>query len=167
MKKIAALLLALMLTGLCACGGSSFDQEDLSLTVGGVTVTAETPVEDILAGLGDAYTYSEAISCVYEGMDKTYDYEDLSLYTYPDETGDCLMELYCVAGDVKTAGGISLGASKADVEACYGGDYEAAGSTMIYELPVSQEENLPASLYFVLDNDVVTAIALTTEHRAE
>ncbi len=168
MKRVLffALVLALVL-GLCACGkDTGFSEADLSLTVDGVAVTAESAVSDLLDGFGEDYEYSEAISCVYEGMDKTFTYENLSLYTYPDGDSDCLMEIYCVDGDVKTSKGISLGSTKADVEATYGKGVEA-GSTLTYELPVKSEENMPASLYFVLRDDAVTAIAMTTEHRAE
>ncbi len=168
MKRVLffALVLVLML-GLCACGkDTGFSEADLSLTVDGVAVTAKSEVSDLLAGFGEDYEYYEAISCVYEGMDKTFTYENLSLYTYPDGSGDCLMEIYCVDGDVKTAKGITFGSTKAEIEAAYGKGTEA-GSTLTYELPTKSGENVPASLYFVLRDDAVTAIAMTTEHRAE
>ena len=50
-------------------------------------------------------TISEAVSCVYTGMDKTYAYSDRILYTYPDGDADRLLELYCTA-DVQTAQGV-------------------------------------------------------------
>lgn len=170
MKKTLALFLAAaLLLALSACGGASaaFSQEDVALTVGGSAVTAETAAEDVLALLGENYTYAEAISCVYEGMDKTFSYENVTLYTYPDGETDRLMELYCTGGDVETAKGIGLGASEADVIAQYGEGYTKAGSVLSYEVPVSSPENVPASLYFLLENDRVTAIAITSEHRAE
>lgn len=170
MKKRLAFLLtaAALLLCLCACGGdsASFSADDLSLTVHGVTVTAETPAADILSALGQDYDYAEAISCVYEGMDKTFDYADVTLYTYPDGETDRLMELYCT-GDVQTAKGLGLGASKDDIVKCYGQGYTEAGSVLAYELPASAPENLPASLYFLLEKGRVTAIAITSEHRAE
>lgn len=168
MKKVLFFALALvLLLGLCACGkDTGFSEADLSLTVDGVTVTSKSAVSDLLAGFGEDYEYSEAISCVYEGMDKTFTYENLSLYTYPDGDSDCLMEIYCVDGDVKTSKGIALGSTKADVEAAYGKGTQT-GSILSYELPAKSDEAVPASLYFELDGDVVTAIAMTTEHRAE
>ena len=168
MKKFVLFSLVLvLLLSLCACGSDAgFSEADLSLTVEGVSVTAKSKVADLLDSFGEDYTYAEAISCVYEGMDKTFTYENFSLYTYPDGSSDCLMEIYCVGGDVKTAKGITIGSAKADIEAAYGKGTEA-GSTLTSELPVNGEENLPASLYFVLDDGVVTAIAMTTEHRAE
>lgn len=167
MKKIWIVTLILSLC-LCACGSNGgFSEADLSLTVDGVSVTAKTEMQEILADLGDNYEYSEAISCVYEGMDKTFDYENLSLYTYPDGDSDHLMEIYCVGGEVTTSKGITFGATKAEIIEQYGKDYVEAGATISYELPTQNAENLPASLYFVLEDDAVAAIAMTTEHRAE
>ena len=166
MKKIWILTLILTLC-LCACGTGGFAEADLSLTVDGVNVTAKTEMDQILADLGENYEYSEAISCAYEGMDKTFDYENLSLYTYPDGDSDRLMEIYCVGGNVTTSKGITFGATKAEIIAQYGKDYVEAGATLSYELPDKNADNLPASLYFVLEDDAVTAIAMTTEHRAE
>jgi len=167
MKKIWIVTLILSLC-LCACGSNGgFSEADLSLTVDGVSVTAKTEMQEILADFGDNYEYSEAISCVYEGMDKTFDYENLSLYTYPDGDSDRLMEIYCVGGEVTTSKGITFGATKAEIIEQYGKEYVEAGATISYELPTQNAENLPASLYFVLEDDAVAAIAMTTEHRAE
>ena len=167
MKKIWIVTLILSLC-LCACGSNGgFSEADLSLTVDGVSVTAKTEMQDILADLGDNYEYSEAISCVYEGMDKTFDYENLSLYTYPDGDSDRLMEIYCVGGEVTTSKGITFGATRAEIIEQYGKDYVEAGATISYELATQNADHLPASLYFVLEDDAVAAIAMTTEHRAE
>lgn len=167
MKKTAILLILLL--GLCACGSQSaaFHAEDAALILAGNPVTAETAVEEVLAMLGEDYAYAEAISCVYEGMDKTFSYENVTLYTYPDGEVDRLMELYCTGGDVQTSKGIALGASKSDVVAQYGEGYMEAGSILSYEVSASSSENLPASLYFLMEDGQVAAIAITAEHRAE
>lgn len=170
MKKWFLILLAVViLSAMTACSKetASFSKADLSLTVNGAVLTTETPVQDMLASLGDDYTFAEAISCVYEGMDKTYDYGDWTIYTYPDGEQDRLMELYCVGGDVSTAGGITFGSGKNEIVARYGDGYVEAGSMLSYELPASSPNHLPASLYFELDGGKVCAIGITAEHRAE
>lgn len=94
--KICAVLLALLLT---ACGGSK-QTADPVLQIGGAAVEDSTAVDavlDALNGLGGEYEYAEAVSCVYDGMDKTYTYENAVVYTYPDGDADRLMELYCTA----------------------------------------------------------------------
>ncbi|MBQ6431059.1 MAG: hypothetical protein IJJ99_04190 [Oscillospiraceae bacterium] len=170
MKKAVLFLLILSLAiSLFACAGSSAEltAEDLAICIGGFTVTVKTTMEDVRAALGEADDYAEAISCVYEGMDKTFTYGDVTFYTYPDGETDCLMEVYCTGGDVKTAKGITFGASVDEIEAAYGKSYTQSGKLLTYELPVSGEDLEPASLYFVLENERVAAIAMTAEHRAE
>lgn len=167
MKRSFALLLAVCLCLLlCACGKAAFQESDIALTVSGAKADTGSSVSALLDALGADYTYSEAISCVYTGMDKTYQYPSCTIYTYPDGETDRLMELYCTE-DVTTAKGISIGSSRGDVEAAYGSGYTLAGSTLTYALTAPDSLTLPASLYFELDGDTVCAIGLTCAHRAE
>lgn len=167
-RTICAVLAVCLLCLLAACGKekSGVSLEDLSLTVGGNVVTASSDVPELLEAFGDGYTYAEAVSCVYTGMDKTYLYPDVSIYTYPDGKDDRLMEIYCTA-DVTTAKGVAIGATLAEVEQAYGKDYHRMGDIVAYELPTSGSSMEPASLYFELDGSTVMAIAITTEHRTE
>lgn len=166
-KTICLLLTALLLCALLgSCGKKTISEVDLTLTVGGTAVRPDTSVSALLDAFGTDYTYSEAVSCVYTGMDKTYAYSDRILYTYPDGDADRLLELYCTA-DVQTAQGVGIGASRKDVEAAYGTEYTQAGNTMTYALAAQDSLTIPASLYFELDGDTVCAIRLTSAHRAE
>ena len=166
-KTICLLLTALLLCALLgSCGKKTISEVDLTLTVGGTAVRPDTSVSALLDAFGTDYTYSEAVSCVYTGMDKTYAYSARILYTYPDGDADRLLELYCTA-DVQTAQGVGIGASRKDVEAAYGTEYTQAGNTMTYALAAQDSLTIPASLYFELDGDTVCAIGLTSAHRAE
>lgn len=166
-KTICLLLTALLLCALLgSCGKKTISEVDLTLTVGGTAVRPDTSVSALLDAFGTDYTYSEAVSCVYTGIDKTYAYSDRILYTYPDGDADRLLELYCTA-DVQTAQGVGIGASRKDVEAAYGTEYTQAGNTMTYALAAQDSLTIPASLYFELDGDTVCAIGLTSAHRAE
>ena len=166
-KTICLLLTALLLCALLgSCGKKTISEVDLTLTVGGTAVRPDTSVSALLDAFGTDYTYSEAVSCVYTGMDKTYAYSDRILYTAPDGDADRLLELYCTA-DVQTAQGVGIGASRKDVEAAYGTEYTQAGNTMTYALAAQDSLTIPASLYFELDGDTVCAIGLTSAHRAE
>ena len=169
MKRVVICFLAFSLgLILCSCAGSAaLTENDLALRIGSFTATPKTTMDDVRAALGAEDEYAEAISCVYEGMDKTFTYGETTFYTYPDGDTDRLMEVYCTGGDVVTAKGITFGATVADIEAAYGSGYTRSGKLLTYELPVSSADNEPASLYFVLENDCVAAIAMTAEHRAE
>ena len=167
MKKVIALVvIAAVLCALCACGEASLSEKDLSLTVSGVSADTGADVAVLLDAFGGDYAYSEAISCVYTGMDKTYEYPNCILYTYPDGDTDRLMELYCTA-DVTTSRGITIGSSRKDVEKAYGSGYTEAGITLTYALKAPDDLTLPVSIYFELQNDTVCAIGITSAHRAE
>lgn len=168
MKKVTgfAVLLALLLTG---CGGSK-QAADPVLKFGGVTIEntlSVASVLDVLNGVGGSYEYAEAISCVYDGMDKTYTWENAVVYTYPDDGVDRLMELYCTGGDVKTPAGIALGDSREKVVETYGDGYTEAGIVLSYEKETASPDNEPASLYFEITDGRVSAIGITAEHRSE
>ncbi len=167
MKKIAicAALCALLL---CACGKKQAKElATPTLTVGDTTIEDTTALDTVLDALGADYTYAEAISCVYDGMDKTYTYADAVVFTYPDGEQDRLMELYCTGGEVKTAAGITFGASKDEIAKAYGDGYVESGTVVRYEQSTTSPDNEPASLYFELTDGKVTAIGITAEHRAE
>ena len=159
-----------VLLSCAACGSDSaagsFGAKDIGLTVSGKTVTAELSAAELLGLLGEDYEVAEAVSCVYEGMDKTYTYPDAVLYTYSDAEGEHLMELYCSGGDVKTSRGIGLGASREDVAAAYGEPTSEFGITVSYELEAAGDM-IPASLYFEIRDGSVTAMGIVAEHRGE
>lgn len=169
MRKIAFLLSAAALCLLLAgCGGqkAALHAEDVALTVHGETVTADSSIDSLLDLFGADYDYAEAISCVYTGMEKTYQYSDCILYTYPGEQGDCLLEIYCTA-DAASVKGPGIGSSRADVEAAYGSGCTQAGDVMTYTLDGAGAQMEPAAIYFELQGDTVCAVGLTAEHRAE
>ena len=163
MKRMILIALALLL--LAGCGGKEAAVSP-ALTVDGTTFTHESAVDEILTALGEDFTYYEAISCVYDGMVKTYDYGDVTVYTYPDGDTDQLMELYCTGGDV-SAQGITIGSTKDEVVNTFGTGYTEEGSVLSYSLKATEAQNTPASLYFELEDETVTAIAITAEHREE
>ena len=169
MKRILLIVCALALLVAAGCGANetALTEKDLDITVGGVSVTTQSDVSELLEAFGAEYEYYEAISCVYDGMDKTYAYSDFVIYTFPSEQGDLLMEVYCMGGGVTTAKGVTIGTAKDEVISLYGKNYVEKGATVCYELPLTQADCVPASLYFLIENDCVSAIGMTAEHRME
>ena len=170
MKKTAFLALCLLLCVLlCACGSDdkALKAEDLSMTVDGKTVSAEASIASILESFGDGYEMAEAVSCVYSGMERTYSYDNLILYTYPGDDGqEHLMEAYA-EGNVQTSRGVKLGDSLKDVEESYGSDYTRTGDVVTFSMEAANEQMVPAGVYFELNDDIVTAIGIVAEHRAQ
>ena len=98
MKKIFALVLALMLVlTMAACGGESApettqpkvqgptqpDAGSWKYAVRGVEIMMHAEAAPILAALGEPVSYTESASCAFTGLDKTYYYGGFYLETYP------------------------------------------------------------------------------------
>lgn len=166
MKKIAALLLsAVCVLGLVACGGDSKPADNKGgntagssdkgyvFTANGTEVVIDAEAEAILNGLG-APNGDPVItpSCAFEGEDKSYTYSGFVVDTYPDENKTDRISCVTLTDDtVKTPEGISLGASKADVEGAYGSDYTDNNGSLIYK-----KGNM--KLIFIIKDDMVTSI---------
>ena len=87
--------------------------------------------------------------------------------SYPGDDGaEHLMEAYAQA-NVQTARGITIGSSLKDVEDAYGSDYTRNGNVVSFELPASNDQMVPAGIYFELYDDMVIAIGIVCEHRAQ
>ena len=153
----------------CACGNrqKTLEEADLSMSVNGVEVTTKSSVDTLLGIFDGKYETAEAVSCVYSGMECTYSSEDFSVFTYPGDDGaEHLMEAYAQA-NVQTARGITIGSSLKDVEDAYGSDYTRNGNVVSFELPASNDQMVPAGIYFELYDDMVIAIGIVCEHRAQ
>ncbi|MDR1117414.1 MAG: hypothetical protein LBL09_04120 [Oscillospiraceae bacterium] len=177
-KKLIFLICTLALFcafSLSGCGESDetpagdapgFGKSDLYLVIGGTKYYCDRDINDIISTFGEDYEYSEAISCAYDGLDKTYGYGDFEVLTYPDGDKDYVQEIYVFGGSAQTSKGIKLGDSKDDVTELYG-EGNDTGYLLTYELPASNEKSEGASLYFTFDGDRVSAMAITAEQPIE
>lgn len=158
---------SVLIAAAAGCAGpaeerAGFSADDIVLRLGETDVRCGDNAENILALLGSGYEYSEAISCNYahngangsDGMDKFYDYANVSVTTCPVKPdGDYISSVEVYGGDWTTAAGIGIGSSVDDIEAAYGTDYHADSEMIIFY----SEPDDPASsqLYFVMDGDTV------------
>lgn len=167
MKKILLfIILIVVLTMTVGCQQKAspapgFGHEDLYLNIDGKPYSLNINIETVIAGLGSDYTYSEAISCDYDGLDKTFIYDVAEFYTFPLPEGDVVNEIYTDSTSVSTSKLIHSGAAKEDVIAVYGQDCEDTGYQLIYRLPDSDEK--VGSLCFDIENDMVKSIYITTQ----
>ena len=135
MKKIFALVLAMMLVlTMAACGGESTpettqpkvqgptqpDAASWKYTVRDVNIMMHAEAAPIIEALGEPVSYTEEASCAFTGLDKTYYYGGFYLQTYPMGEEDFVYSLWLVDDSSTTPEGIYIGASQAEVEAAYG-----------------------------------------------
>ncbi len=120
----------------------------------GADILLGEAADDTLSALGEASSVTEAPSCVYDGMDRLYNYGAFTVTTSPDANGyERISELSFNSDAVALKNGISIGASKSLVESVFGTDYTESFGVLKFELD-------GAVLSIVLDEDD-TVIALT------
>lgn len=126
MKRISIFLLAvIMLFSLAGCGATESDQqeENFSFTYNGTKITLGAEATSILNALGEPRSYTEAPSCAFDGMDKTYYYGSFYLSTYPMEGKDYVYNLWFADDGLATDEGIRIGSPQSQVEDAYGKEY--------------------------------------------
>ncbi len=111
---------------------ADINEEDLVVVINGGELTFDMTMDSVFELLGTDYEYSEAISCAYDGMDKTFEYSDLVIYSWPDGETDRVSEFLIFSDVCTTARGITVGSSLDDVIAAYGQGSEV-GSMIEYE----------------------------------
>lgn len=161
MKKFLILATALLAALTAGCSGgenAGFSSRDLVLTVCGETFDCDTNITQVVESLGTDYQYAEGKSCAYDGLDKTYTYQDATFYTNPLEEGDIVTEIYSESQQTVTSQGLTVGAGRQQVLDAYGTPQEDDGYTIIYR--VSDKPGEPA-LCFELEGEVVFALCLT------
>lgn len=163
MKKLIAILLILSLVFcLAACTTSNPDDnkpnkpadENFSITYNGVKIAPGLPMADLLVELGEADSYTESPSCAFEGMDKTYGYQSMNIQTYTVDGEDyvyCFWFVDDLHNDAKTAEGIHIGSSLADVQAVYNSANFNGTNAYLFTKGNGQ-------LTIILENDTVTSI---------
>lgn len=151
MRKIAVVLLTVLMMSACSPAEKpGFKATDASITVNGKTLSPGMDYTDPV--VKDWVDYGEIDSCAYIGKDRTYTYTDFTVFTYPDEGNDYILEIELNA-DQSTGKGIKIGSSLTEVEAKYGTAYEIKALTYTFTSGQTQ-------LIFNIVSEKVTKIRL-------
>ena len=169
MKRFLVILAVcvFILSGCESKAATGFSKDDLYLVINGKEYYCDINIEEIIADFGEEYRYSEAISCAYDGLDKTFIYDTVEFYTYPTVDGDFVNEIFTFDPDIKTSKNLHVGSTREEVLAAYGDDCEDEGHLLMYKIPVANANRDNASLCFLLDDDVVISIWITAEQVSE
>lgn len=123
----------------------------------GVDIPMNAPADDIIAALGDGYTYFEAPSCAYEGMDKVYTYGSIVVRSYTRDGVDYIAAVELKDDTVATAEGIRIGASEEEITSAYADDNES-GVVSSTGIEYTRGDSY---LTFIMEGGRATAITYT------
>ena len=102
--------------------------------VEGKTFFLNSDASELLEELGEDFAVSEAPSCVYDGTDKTFKYDSIAIYTYPNGQKEIIDEIILLNDTFLTSKGIKVGSTTEEVIRAYGEKYIKKGEIMTYSL---------------------------------
>lgn len=91
-------------------------------TYKGVTVYMDSKADKLLKKAGKPKKKTESKSCAYDGMDRTYTYQDLVIKTYSNSAkgAEYINSIELLTSKVKTKEGIKVGSAKNAMIKAYG-----------------------------------------------
>lgn len=164
-KTIIGILVLTMIAALClvGCGSKKSDEQQKSsensfaFSANGKKISLDQDMSEVKEMLGTEKSYSEAASCAFEGLDKTYYYGSFYVETYPDGDKDKVNMIWFADDTVSTQEGISIGDSVDKVKEAYGDGKEVGANGLEY---VSGNTKIT----FIIDNDTVSQITYELVH---
>lgn len=138
-------------SGNAAAAAGKEQKEDFAFHYKDTEIRMNAPAEPVLAKLGEAMNYTEAASCAFEGLDKTYFYGSFYLTTYPKDGKDFISIVEIVDDTVQTDEGIAIGDPEKKVEEAYGAEnYNGINAYVV--------ESGDSSLTIIIDGGIVSSI---------
>lgn len=173
LKPISVIVVICMCICLAACGapadteggagaadmiGKPFNNDfDMAVKFGGKTYPVRVDSADVLSALGTDCEKDETISCVYDGMDKTFAYDGIVVSTVPVDGKD-VVEMFTITGkDYTTTRDITVGATRDEVIKAYGENYWDDGY-LTYTESGDENDISEMRIQFEFSGDAVSAI---------
>ncbi len=148
MKK-GLLLLALLLAA-CSSQMTIEDQVEIDNTV----IALNSDMAGLLDSLPADYQYTAMKSCLYEGNDETYEFDDFVIDTYPDKDLHRVHAISFQDESVVLDNGLKVGDDAARISAVYKEEPASADAHLI------TYENEQRGIGFYLEDDKISAIEL-------
>ena len=130
----------------------NFCEEDCIFVYNNKIFPLKTEVTGLLEELGEDYNIYCAPSCVYKGEDKEFEYEGLTIFTFPrEEEKDIIDEILITGKSYQTAKGVTIGSSLKEIEKQYGKNYMKEENIVTYI--VDFKDDTSTRLIFVFNQD--------------
>ncbi len=172
-KKVMAALLSLLMLVTAAAAASDVDDihavpeagspltldGDMGLFVENTWYPILSDFAPLLAALGEPDELISAPSCVFQGEDKEFAYEGMSVFTNPLKSMDVWYEVYITGEGMLTIRGIGVGSPLEDVITAYGENYYTEGENMLtFSVSGIAGDYMSPCIIFELTEGLVSAI---------
>lgn len=111
-------------------------------------------MDEALEELDSNYELTESKSCLYDGYDKTYSFDDLVIVTYPSNNHDYISSIKILSEKINIFKDIHIGQSIDDLYRVMGENY------VVNESYLCTYEYQDFGLAFYLENNQITQIEL-------
>ena len=163
-KALIAISILICVAVLIACAAPSlkaptgaFSKADLGVNISGRNYYLREDSAPILAVLGSSYDYSEMVSCVYDGKDKTFAYPGIKVNTIPAGGKDMIEMITLTDANYETLRGIRVGDDMDKLIAAYGENYFDDGY-ITYSLTNDPYDIQSERIQFYFENGVINTI---------
>lgn len=145
-------LLCLILCFLTACEDVNKDDTkqlmETQIQVGDTVISLDEDMAEVLASLGESKDYTETKSCLYDGYDKVYTYDQVVITAYPKGDRDYVSGMEVTSAAVKLSSGLKVGDSLDVIKEKYDSDELVINNdTCLYET-----ENYGVQFYLTGDD---------------
>jgi len=163
-KALAAISILMCLAAFISCAANpqkapsgAFSKADLGVNIGGQIYYLREDSAKLLAALGDGCDYSEMVSCVYDGKDKTFIYPGISVNTVPAGAKDMIEMITLTDANYETLRGVSVGDTMDKLAAAYGEKYFDDGY-ITYSLTNDPYDIQSERIQFYFEDGVINTI---------
>lgn len=107
-------------------------EDDYYISYNGKNIYILEEIENVVEILGQDYEYFETASCAFDGMDKFYYYNNITVMTNDIDGKELVTDMYFTNDAMGTPEGVRIGNDYAKVIDVYGSDYDMNGTAMEY-----------------------------------
>lgn len=128
-KWLFVLLIILGMSTLVSCSGGegkaqgSNEQKEREVKVNNEIISLNEDIEEVVGKIGESKEYTESKSCLYEGFDRKYTYDDVVINTYPKDDKNYVSTIDVLSKDVILSKNVKVGDGINDVVEAFGEDY--------------------------------------------
>ena len=136
----------------------TLNKSRLKIKVDNIDVPLLVDIDNVKEKIPGFPQFSERASTLYEGYDRTYNYNDYVISTIPIDGKDIINQIEVKSGSYTTNEGVGIGSTFEEVKSIYGEDFIKTGTIYTYNCETTDIKDRPC-LYFKIEQGRVTGFS--------